>query len=178
MTLKGSIEREPNPKRCRNQSKGPLIGVPLTEQIKTVLAYSSMRRAQGILLTLSLLATPFALLARGSACAERACCVKLCCLPHRTAALPPADHSGSGTPSHHNLAASMPAPMPAPISNCSMKSGCSHALDFGLASPLPLTVLASLEHRIAPEPVRQALLQLLASSFAGFHAAPFEPPRS
>jgi hypothetical protein len=178
MTLKGSIEREPNPKRRRNQSKGPAIGVPLTEQVKTVLACFSMRRAQAILLTLSLLAAPLALLARGNPCAERACCVKLCCLPHRTAAPPPADHSGSGMPCHHELAASMPAPMPAPISDCSMKSGCSHALDFGLASPLPLTVLASLEPLLAPEPVRQALLQLPASSFAGFHAAPFEPPRS
>jgi len=178
MTLNGSIEREPNPKRRRNQSKGPPIGVPLTEQMETVLALLSMRRVQAILLTLSLLATPFALLARGSACAERACCVKLCCLPHRTAVPLPVGHSGSGMPCHHQLTTSMPAPIPAPISDCSMKSGCSHALDFGFASPLPLTVLASLEHRVAPEPVRQALLQLLASSFAGFHAAPFEPPRA
>jgi hypothetical protein len=59
-----------------------------------------------------------------------------------------------------------------------MKSGCSHALDFGLASPLPLTVLAPLEPLLAPEAVRQALLQFPASSFVGFHAAPFEPPRS
>jgi hypothetical protein len=59
-----------------------------------------------------------------------------------------------------------------------MKSGCSHALDFGLASPLPLTVLASLEPLSAPQAYRQSSLQIPASSFAGFHAAPFEPPRS
>jgi hypothetical protein len=138
----------------------------------------AVRRAQAILLTLSLLAAPLALLARGNACGQRACCVKLCCLPHRAAVPAPAGRSGSGMSCHHHLAASMPAPIPAPMPDCSMKSACNHALDYGLASPLPLTVLASGEPLSAPEAFRQAAFQVPASSFAGFHAAPFEPPRS
>jgi hypothetical protein len=68
--------------------------------------------------------------------------------------------------------------MPTPISNCSMKSGCSHVLDFGLASPLPLTVFAPLEPLLTHQALGPVSLQVPASAFTGFRSAPFEPPRS
>jgi hypothetical protein len=124
-----------------------------------------MHRAKAILLVLSLLAAPVALLARGSACGERSCCRKLCCEPH--AQMPRSGDRGMACHRHSARA-----------QDCAMTSACNHTLDYGFVSPLPLTVLQAADSLTMPQPAGKIVYLSFATASGGFHPAPFEPPRS
>ena len=123
-----------------------------------------MRRAHAILVTLALLATPMALLAR-SDCSQSACDCG-CDLVSRTllaqghrAPLLCGGQAGGST--HH----------------CTMNTK-HHPPDYGLntlmapTAPLPVALLA------ASVTTAQVFAPQMLSTPSGFLAAPFEPPRS
>jgi hypothetical protein len=136
-------------------------------RMKEYVRLHSVRRAYAILIAISLLASPLALLARSNACAPVAC-ARLCCLPRATHT--PMKAAKLGMPCHHS--GSAPPPL------CLMKSACDHALDYGFASPLPpMTLVAA----VATNGIQTARGILVTSSSripVGFHSPPFEPPRS
>jgi hypothetical protein len=62
--------------------------------------------------------------------------------------------------------------------DCVMKSGCSLALDLGLASPLPPAVLC-LPIELMPAGASGTIrFAETIPSLAGFKSAPFQPPRA
>jgi hypothetical protein len=126
-----------------------------------------MRRAFTIVAVCALLAAPLALVARGEACAPENC-KKLCCRPHPMHT--PSHHTSGDVDCHHS--SSQPAP------ECSMKSACNHALEFGFITPVPLTVLAAKVRLMAPGLVSDKISSPNSQHSSGFAAVPFEPPRS
>jgi hypothetical protein len=62
--------------------------------------------------------------------------------------------------------------------DCVMKSGCSHTLDLGLASPLPPAVLWLPMELIAAGANGTIRFAGTILSLAGFKIPPFQPPRA
>ncbi|MFZ0416205.1 MAG: hypothetical protein WBE20_09505 [Candidatus Acidiferrales bacterium] len=117
------------------------------------------QRIQSGLLIVALLAAPFALMARGYACAPKQCTM-LCCLHRNHAMGGMCNHSSSG------------------VSNCMMRCNSRAGLDYGLASPLPPTQLSAAT-AVPPLASAWAISPVAAvSDFAGFSVPPFQPPRS
>ena len=127
-----------------------------------------MRRAQAAFLIATLFAAPLALLARGGACGERACCAKQCCLPkvHHTAT--EKDGGGKMACQHHS----------SPVPDCAMKSACNHTLDYGFTSPLPPIVLQAAGISLPVHAARGGAFAISSTFSTGFIPTPFEPPRS
>jgi hypothetical protein len=158
-------ESESNPKRSGWQSRAGRFSVYSMEKI--VVALSPVRRAFAIVAVCALLAAPLALVAHGEACAPENC-KKLCCRPHPA---PGRSHQTSGdVDCHHSSGQSAP--------ECSMKSACNHALEFGFITPVPLTVLAAKVRLMAPGLVFDKISSPDSRRSSGFAAVPFEPPRS
>jgi hypothetical protein len=126
-----------------------------------------MRRVFAIVAVCSLLAAPLAVVARAEACAPENC-KKLCCRPHP--AHPHSGHASQDMDCHHSTSQSAP--------DCSMKSVCNHALEFGFITPVPLTVLVAKARLIAPGPSFSKISSSSPQLDSGFGVAPFEPPRS
>jgi hypothetical protein len=61
--------------------------------------------------------------------------------------------------------------------DCAMKSGCSHTLDLGFASPLPPAVLSLPTVLIAAGANGTIRFCRTIPSLAGFQIPPFQPPR-
>src|ERR1700719_3181283 len=62
--------------------------------------------------------------------------------------------------------------------DCVMKSGCSHTLDLGFASPLPPAVLWLSIELLAAGANGTARFTGSNPSLAGFKVPPFQPPRA
>jgi hypothetical protein len=127
-----------------------------------------------IVAMLAMLAAPLSLLARGTACADA--CTKMCCMMHDHAMQGDADegmhcHNSSGQ------AAGTSGSMNCCHMDCCMNSNCNHALDYGFAIPLPLTVLVAPFHLSALADFRSTIPIASSILSAGFLAAPFKPPR-
>jgi hypothetical protein len=127
-----------------------------------------MRRAQAILAIVALLASPLALLARGSAGA--ASCDRMCCLPHGwlSGQLRTPTGQPEGMSCHHGSAGHM--------MNCVMKSG-DHRADYGLNAPLAPTTPSAIVSLTIPRDLRLTISRRSIVSSAGYRSAPFEPPR-
>jgi len=123
-----------------------------------------MRRAQAILVFLSLLATPLALIARGEACA--AACAKSCCLI--------ASHARNAADSHHACHGQAPVPR----GMCCSGVSSSHALDYGFTTPLPQTVLTSSQGVERPQIERRIISRDILTATSIASPPPFEPPRA
>ena len=137
-----------------------------------MLPYTRMRRAQAILLILTLFATPLALLARASAGMGTEC-NNLCCLPHGSHAahshMARADSKQEGMACHRGDAGH--------ASYCSMKSG-HHAFDYGFLTPLAPTSPSAFVGLVVPAPSRATIAQSIDAVPSGLISPPFEPPRS
>lgn len=128
---------------------------------------------------LAMLAAPLSLLARGSVCAEA--CTKMCCMMHGHAMQGDADegmhcHNSAGQTTGKSSSTHCRS-MNCCHMDCCMNSNCNHALDYGFATPLPLTVLLAPFHLSALADVRFTIPIASSILSAGFLAAPFEPPR-
>jgi hypothetical protein len=172
--LKGSAIEAPAYREVSREATpavpSPRAAIQFTTDLRMqseVGSISKMRRAQAILLVAALFAAPLALLARSGACGERACCWKQCRLPkaHHAAA----KDAGGEMACHHRSS---------PVKDCAMKSACSHTLDYGLASPLPPTVLQAAGVPLALNAARSGASTDPFKLCSGFVATPFEPPRS
>jgi len=120
-----------------------------------------------MLLVITLLATPLALLSRvySGAAAD---CGQFCCLPHASHSSQATEPIPGGMSCNHGAAGHMLI--------CSMKSG-RHHLDYGLNSPVDPTSVSSLI-RIAPPIVsRRYLASHVDFPAFGLLPAPFEPPK-
>lgn len=62
--------------------------------------------------------------------------------------------------------------------DCVMKSGCGHALDLGLASPLPPAILCHSRKLIAAGSTGTIRSAETISSMPGFQTPPHQPPRT
>jgi hypothetical protein len=126
-----------------------------------------MRRAQAILVILTLAALPLVMLARPSASTG---CDGMCCVRHR--AHSPASGAGSESPEmscHHGALGDM--------FECGMKSN-SHALDFSALAPIAPTRLSSLMTLLPPPISRSTVVQTTQNAAVGFLPDLFEPPRA
>ena len=133
-----------------------------------------------VLAILVMLAAPLSLLARGNVCADA--CTRMCCMMMHGRGMQgdPAEgvhcHNSSGQAA--GTSGSMHCrSMNCCHMNCCMNSNCSHALDYGFATPLPLTVLIASFNLSGPADFRSTIPVVSSILSVGFSAAPFEPPR-
>jgi hypothetical protein len=123
-----------------------------------------MRRIFAMLALVALMSAPLSLWARGEACA--AACAKACCpiSAHRASSVPGGAHC-------HGTGGGMPGSM------CCPGAANSHALDYGFAMPLPLSIVTAVD-AFAPPPVTRAGLDFAVSLLVTRPPSPpFEPPR-
>jgi len=123
-----------------------------------------MRRLSAMLAVIALMAAPLALVARGEACAMA--CAKACCpiSAHRTSTMPDGAHC-------HGTGGAIPGSM------CCPASGNTHALDYGFATPLPLSILTAAIGVIPSQISRGAIAVANPLNFTRPPSPPFEPPR-
>ena len=120
-----------------------------------------MRRAQAILVSVALLATLLALLARGVG-SESPECSSMCCLSHgHHAAQHKAMECQHGATGH--------------LFECSMTS--SHHTAYGMVAPIVPTVPSALAYLAIPDNSREILAQFGELSAAGLVSVLFQPPR-
>jgi hypothetical protein len=112
-----------------------------------------MRRAQSILVVLSVLALPLAPLAWGASC-QSAVRPMVCCLMHK-----------------------MQAPSGKPMMCKCPGRGQQPAPEFTMLAPIPPGIAAARIEIAAPQDSRDHFRALLQTPTAGFRSAPFEPPR-
>jgi hypothetical protein len=128
-----------------------------------------MRRAQAILVIVALLATPLALLARGTAAGSMDC-NGMCCLPHG------AHHHASQPPGHDT--ASCEHGLLVHVFQCTMRTG-HHGPDYGLSSSITPAKASALVTIASLHALQLGSLQLPVENIsAGFQQNPFQPPRS
>jgi hypothetical protein len=125
-----------------------------------------MRRAQAILLVLTLAALPVIMLAQAG---EAPGCDGMCCARHATRPASSGQRGGSEGMSCHHGAIHM--------FECGMKSQ-RHALDFGLLAPITPTMTSAATKLVVPPVSRPATAQSEVTSLPGFLPEPFEPPRA
>jgi hypothetical protein len=113
-----------------------------------------MRRAQAILVVLTLLALPLAPLAWGFSC-EASSIPAFYCPMH-------AAHSASGKPM---------------ICQCPGQSQ-QRTPDFTLVAPIPPSTVAARIEIAAPQTARDKFFALSQTKVSGFRSVPFEPPRA
>ena len=120
-----------------------------------------MRRAQAILVIVSLFATPLALLARGvNAGASE--CNSMCCLPHGHHAAQHKDMECQHGSTGH-------------VFECTMKSA-AHT-DYGLIAPIVPAVPSAIAFLAIPDVYGDMLAQYRELSAAGLLSSLFQPPR-
>ena len=123
-----------------------------------------MRRAQAILVVLTLATLPVVMLAHTS---EPAGCDGMCCVRHRAHSTASSGESQEMS-CHHGAMGHM--------FECGMKSN-QHSLDFGAIAPIGPAKLSSLMSLAPPSLSRSDFAQAAHNSASGFLPDFFEPPR-
>ncbi|MGB9070304.1 MAG: hypothetical protein WCC21_17180 [Candidatus Acidiferrales bacterium] len=113
-----------------------------------------MRRAEAILVVLTLLALPLAPLAWGVSC-QSAAGPMFCCLMHKM-------QTPSGKPM---------------ICHCPGRSQ-QQTPEFTMVAPIPPAAAAARVEVTAPQEVRGSFYMLSQTIASGFRSAPFKPPRA
>lgn len=126
-----------------------------------------MRRAQAILVVLSLAAMPLVMLAHTS---QPSGCDMMCCVRHRAHSPGSATGVESQEMSCHRGALGH-------MFGCGMKSN-PHGLDFGALAPIGPTRLSSLMNLRPPSIFRSAVARAQQNAPLGFLPKFFEPPRA
>jgi hypothetical protein len=125
-----------------------------------------MRRAQAILVILTLASLPLILLGQTS---DAPACNGMCCIRHSMHSGSSARTSSEGMFCHHGAAAH--------IFQCGMHSS-QHGDDRALLAPLPPTILSAATALPRPLPTRDSRAGSSQAPTSGFLPLPFEPPRS
>ncbi len=129
-----------------------------------------MVRIKAFILILALIVAPVASLC-GAPSSAPGKCPPLCPMVHGTQA--PAEQTDEMQTDemecHHEKSTKQ---------DCVMKSGCSHTLDLGFASPLPPAVLCLPMELIAAGANGAIRFTGTIPSLAGFKIPPFQPPRA
>jgi hypothetical protein len=125
-----------------------------------------MRRAEAILVILTLASLPLILLAQSNTAPA---CDGMCCIRHPMHAAG-SGHAGSEAMSCHRGAA-------AHLFQCGMHSKQPRS-DNAMLAPLPPTMLSAITVVPAPMPARNSRAQGIEQVPPGFLSVPFEPPRS
>jgi hypothetical protein len=113
-----------------------------------------VRRAQAIVVVLTLLALPLAPLAWSASC-EATVSPAMCCLMHKM-------HTASGKP----VICQCPGRSPQPT------------VEFTMLAPIPPGTASARTEIAAPQNTRLDLVALSQPTISGFRSAPFEPPRA
>jgi hypothetical protein len=169
----GKHARQASRQTKRRQAAALQNGLGLRERV-AVVEFLAMRRVQAILVIVALLATPLALLARAVE-PGMPDCNGMCCLPHGAHHHAPTRNSSPESQKddmacHHGAAGHM--------MECSIKSG-QQRMDFGLSAPFPPAQTSALVFIDRPIVSRFTNSQSPAGNLSsGFHAGPFQPPRS
>lgn|SRR5271154_3052341 len=159
---------KPNPRRDRGSRKSAVErrGGTASGRHGECANLWSMRRARIILVLVSLVSSPLALLARSEACAEA--CTKSCCVAlHHTA-----NGAGSGAASHCH------SNHREPLARCCDEPTSNHALDYGFTILIPFSILPEVASIEAPAISRIAVASNVLISPSTFVSTPFEPPRA
>jgi uncharacterized protein involved in copper resistance len=127
--------------------------------------FGPMRRAQAILVVLTLAALPVVMLAHTT---QHAGCDGMCCVRHRAHSTASSGESQEMS-CHHGAMGHM--------FECGMKSN-QHSLDFGAIAPIGPTRFSSMINLWPPAIYRSLIERATRNSSAGFLPDFFEPPRA